>query len=165
MFSKTLISAAVVGFGFVLQANAHAIITPALGLLTPAVRADVQRPSAAAECGTVNIAANIDTSEAVQVPSNGTFTVTITNFNGGVDGSREVTQAIVDPTATGSSFPVTLDVLVNGDLDPTGTGSQQLVVQLPVGTVCSGGAAGDKCLASFTTAGKFGNCVVLEQSA
>ncbi|KAI0657916.1 hypothetical protein C8Q70DRAFT_900342, partial [Cubamyces menziesii] len=149
--------------GLSLQAHAHAAIAPALGVKGTPVRNDVQRPSKNSECGNVNIAQNIDTSTAVQAAANGTFAATIINFNGGVDGSRQVT-ALIDPTGTGKSF-VSADVLQNGDKNPSGTGSQQLVIQLPSGTKCSGGASKDKCLASFTTAGGFGNCVVVQQSA
>ncbi|KAH9889034.1 hypothetical protein C8Q73DRAFT_612976, partial [Cubamyces lactineus] len=149
--------------GLSLQAHAHAAIAPALGVKGTPVRNDVQRPSKNSECGNVNIVQNIDTSTAVQAAANGTFAATITNFNGGVDGSRQVT-ALIDPTGTGKSF-VTADVLQNGDKNPSGTGSQQLVIQLPAGTKCSGGASKDKCLASFTTAGGFGNCVVVQQPA
>ncbi|KAI0634384.1 hypothetical protein C8Q77DRAFT_1055906 [Trametes polyzona] len=165
MFSQSLIATVALCLGLTLQASAHAIITPALGVSGVAVRADVQRPSAAAECGKIDIASNFDTSTAVPVASDGTFTVTITDFNGGVDGSRQIATAIADPTGTGASFPVTINILTNGDLAPTTVGSQQLTLQLPEGTECSGGATANKCLASFTTAGKFGNCVVLEQSA
>ncbi|KAI0355932.1 hypothetical protein OH77DRAFT_274517 [Trametes cingulata] len=159
MFSKSLAAAAVV-LGLTLQAAAHAGITPALGVNTTFVRANVQRPTAAAPCGTINIAQNFDSSTPIIANPDGTFDATITNFNGGVDGSRQVT-AKVDPTGTGVSFtPAT--VLVNGDLAPTTVGSQPLVVQLPEGITCSGGAAADKCLVSFVTAGGFGNCVVVE---
>ena len=47
---------------------------------------------------------------------------------------------------------------------PTSVASQILLVQLPSDTICSGGPSGNLCLASFKTAGGFGNCVVLEQS-
>ncbi|KAI9063835.1 hypothetical protein FKP32DRAFT_1666283 [Trametes sanguinea] len=162
-FSKSFIAAATLCLSLTLQAHAHAAIAPALGVKGTPVRNDVQRPSKNSECGNVNIAQNIDTSTAVQAAANGTFAATITNFNGGVDGSRQVT-ALVDPTGTGKSF-VSADVLQNGDKNPSGTGSQQLVVQLPQNAQCSGGATKDKCLVSFTTAGGFGNCVVVQQAA
>ena len=38
-------------------------------------------------------------------------------------------------------------------------------MQLPAGTACTGGATGNKCLVSFTTAGGFGNCVAVSQGA
>ncbi|OSD00132.1 hypothetical protein PYCCODRAFT_1371838 [Trametes coccinea BRFM310] len=162
-FSKSFIATAALCLSLSLQAHAHAAIAPALGVKGTPVRNDVQRPSKNSECGNVNIAQNIDTSTAVQAAANGTFAATITNFNGGVDGSRQVT-ALVDPTGTGKSF-VSADVLQNGDKNPSGTGSQQLVVQLPQIAQCSGGATKDKCLVSFTTAGGFGNCVVVQQAA
>lgn len=46
---------------------------------------------------------------------------------------------------------------------PTDVGTQNLSVQLPAGTSCTGGASKNLCLVSFTTAGGFGNCVVVQQ--
>ncbi|KAI0370570.1 hypothetical protein BV20DRAFT_943721 [Pilatotrama ljubarskyi] len=164
MFSKTFAVAAVV-LGATLQAAAHAGITPALGVSTTFIRANVQRPSAAAPCGAIDIASNFDSSTPIIANPDGTFDATITNFNAGVDGSRMVVNATVDPTGTGASFSGIATVLVNGLLDPTDVTSQPLVVQLPQGTTCSGGATADKCLVSFITAGGFGNCVVVETPA
>ncbi|EIW58864.1 uncharacterized protein TRAVEDRAFT_90078, partial [Trametes versicolor FP-101664 SS1] len=149
--------------GFALQAHAHAAISPALGIKGTPVRNDAQRPQKNSECGNIDIAKNFDSSTAIQAAANGSFVATITNFNGGIDGSRQVT-ALVDPTGTGKSF-VSADVLQNGDKNPNDNGSQQLVVQLPAGSTCAGGASKDKCLVSFTTAGGFGNCVVVQQAA
>ncbi|EIW58865.1 uncharacterized protein TRAVEDRAFT_85634, partial [Trametes versicolor FP-101664 SS1] len=149
--------------GFALQAHAHAAIAPALGVKGTPVRNDAQRPQKNSECGNIDIAKNFDSSTAIQAAANGSFVATITNFNGGIDGSRQVT-ALVDPTGTGKSF-VSADVLQNGDKNPNDNGSQQLVVQLPAGSTCAGGASKDKCLVSFTTAGGFGNCVVVQQAA
>ncbi|PSS36966.1 hypothetical protein PHLCEN_2v1182 [Hermanssonia centrifuga] len=47
---------------------------------------------------------------------------------------------------------------------PSSVGSQELIAQLPSGTICSGGPSKDLCLVSFKTAGGFGNCVVLQQA-
>lgn len=44
-------------------------------------------------------------------------------------------------------------------------GSQQLTVQLPAGTKCTGPSGGTGCIVSFTTAGGFGNCVAVQQKA
>ena len=99
----------------------------------------------------------------------------------GQDGSRQVT-AKVDDAATGKTF-VAAQVTKNGDLvnnsfhswfygtnyiyykAPTDVGSQQLTIQLPANTKCTGGSGKDSCLVSFTTAGGFGNCVVVQQKA
>jgi len=144
------------------QVQGHAIITPALGGGT--ARSDVQRPSTATPCGTVNVAQTINNSTAIPA-TGGEFDATITNFNAGVDGSRQVT-AEVDPTGTGKSFTATgVTVKTNGDEDPTNVGSQPLVVQLPAGTACKGGASGNVCLVSFKTAGGFGNCVAVSSGA
>lgn len=150
-------SSAAAGLILALQAQGHAIITPALGGGT--ARSDVQRPSAAAPCGAgVNIASLISTSQAVPV-TNGAIDATITNFNAGVDGSRQVT-AQIDPTGTGNSFQAAT-VTTNGDKAPTDVGSQPLVVQVPAGLQSTSGTM----LVSFTTAGGFGNCVVASTSA
>ncbi|KAI0334047.1 hypothetical protein GY45DRAFT_142898 [Cubamyces sp. BRFM 1775] len=164
MFAKTALAAAVF-LGLSLQVSAHAGITPALGVTGTFIRANVQRPSAAAPCGTINIAANINNSTAIPVNPDGTFGATITDFNAGLDGSREIASVSVDPTATGTDFSTGPTVLTNGDRVPTVVGSQPLVVQLPTGTVCTGGLSGDLCLVSFVTAGNFGNCVVVQQTS
>lgn len=145
-----------------MQVNAHAAIVPELGVSGTPVRGDVQRPSKAKPCGNTNVASTLDSSTPVTAGANGQFTVTVTNFNAGKDGSRQVT-ATVDPTGAGTSFPGTVGISQNGDLAPTSVGSQQVVASLPAGTTCSGGTAGNLCLVSFTTAGGFGNCVVVQQ--
>lgn len=83
MFSKSLISSVVLCLGLVLQASAHAVITPALGIVgRDAIRADVQRPAGpTAECGTMSIPDNLDTSTAAIADPNGIVNLTITNFN------------------------------------------------------------------------------------
>ncbi len=48
---------------------------------------------------------------------------------------------------------------------PTDVATQQVTVQLPAGTACTGGTAGNLCLVSFKTAGGFGNCVVVQKAA
>ncbi|OJT04048.1 hypothetical protein TRAPUB_5284 [Trametes pubescens] len=166
MFSKSLISSVALCLGLALQASAHAIITPTLGVSGTAVRADVQCPSAASECRTINIPQNIDSLQAAIANQAGIFNVTITNFNGGVNGSCQIASALVDPTGTGNfASAQSATMILNGDLAPTVVGYQPLTVQLPAGLECAGGASADKCLVSFTTAGSFGNCVVVQQSA
>ena len=80
MFSKVFASAAVL-LAVSAQVNAHAAIAPALGVSGTPVRADVQRPSTAKPCGTVNVAQNIDSSTPIQAAADGTFTATVTDFN------------------------------------------------------------------------------------
>jgi len=162
MFSK-LVSIAAIVVTLSAQVHAHAAIAPVLGVAGAPVRNDVQRPSAATPCGTTDIATNIDTSTPVSAAADGSFTVTATNFNAGKDGSRQVTLK-VDPTGVGKSF-VAGTVSQNGQLAPTNVGSEQIVAALPAGTTCTGGTAKNLCLASFTTAGGFGNCVVVSQGA
>ncbi|QRW05836.1 hypothetical protein RhiLY_04835 [Ceratobasidium sp. AG-Ba] len=137
----------------------HAGVSPPLGGGGKITRNQVQRPNGAKACGNAALSA-IDTSTAVQMNGN-SFTVTATNFNGGRDGSTQFT-AKVDATGKGSAFKAAT-VTKNGVLAPAGTGDVQLTVQMPAGTKCAGGKTGNKCLVSFTSAGGFGNCVVVQQ--
>ncbi|KAG8998492.1 hypothetical protein FRB94_000592 [Tulasnella sp. JGI-2019a] len=183
MFSQSFFATALLLVaGLTSQVNAHSALAPALGVSGTPVRGDVQRPSTAKPCGTINIASTLDSSTAVTAAADGTFTVTATNFNAyvlllplvacnglcmyfydrGTDGSTFYT-AEVDPTAKGTAF-VAATVTKNGVKSPTTVGSVPITVQLPAGTTCTGGAAGDLCLASFTSAGGFGNCVVVKQA-
>jgi len=161
MFIIQLISSIAFALVLSLQVHAHAGITPALGVVGNFTRSDVQRPSNGSECGSINIANNINNSTTVPAAPNGSFIVDITNFNGGDDGSTFVTL-LVDPSGTGESF-VPGNVTVNGLSDPNTTYTQEIVATLPVGTLCVGGASGNLCLASFTTTAGFGNCVVVQQ--
>ncbi|KAK1961990.1 hypothetical protein LY78DRAFT_616751 [Colletotrichum sublineola] len=145
------------------QVAAHAAINPVLGLSGTAVRSDVKRPSDNAPCGNgVNIASAIGKSTAVKADASGSFTVDVQNFNGGKDGSRQVTMK-VNAAGDGKTF-VDGKVTTNGDLAPASTGTQKVTASLPNGIKCSGGASGDLCVASFKTAGGFGNCVVVQQA-
>ncbi|OJT07550.1 hypothetical protein TRAPUB_1573 [Trametes pubescens] len=162
-FSKSFIAAATVLLGFTLQVHAHAGVTPALGVTATFARANVQRPSIAKPCGKINVAQTLDTSTPITANADGTFVATITNFNAGIDGSRQVT-AKVDGTGVGKTFTAAT-VTQNGDKSPTNVGSQQLTVALPEGMTCTGGATKNKCLVSFKTAGGFGNCAVVQTAA
>ncbi|EIM88837.1 uncharacterized protein STEHIDRAFT_53738 [Stereum hirsutum FP-91666 SS1] len=156
MFSSRLFISVLALALSVAQVNAHAAIAPALGVSGNPVRNDVQRPSTATPCGTVNIAQNIDTSTAIPLTGS-TFQATVTDFNAGADGSRSV-SAQVDATGAGKSFTAAT-VTTNGNANPTTVGSDQVTVQMPAGTTCTGGAAGNLCLVSFKTTAGFGNCV------
>ncbi|TFK49318.1 hypothetical protein OE88DRAFT_410235 [Heliocybe sulcata] len=162
MFVSKSILASLIAVSLSAQASAHALIAPALGVKGTGVRANVQRPSTNSPCGNVNVASTINTSTAITMTGN-TFTATVTNFNAGQDGSRQVT-AKVDATGAGKSF-VAATVTKNGDKAPTNVGSQQITVQMPAGTKCTGGTAKDLCVVSLTTAGGFGNCVAVKQGA
>jgi hypothetical protein len=70
----------------------------------------------------------------------------------------------VDAAGTGAKF-VAGKVTTNGQLAPTDQATEKVTASLPAGTKCTGGASGNLCLASFTTAGGFGNCVVVQQGA
>jgi hypothetical protein len=181
MLFKSLTSTVVVLALSAAQVVAHSAISPALGVKATAVRNDVQRPATGQECGKISIASTIDTSTAVTADASGAFQVDVQNFNGGKDGSRQVTIQ-VDATGTGKSFiagtvsangqavgsPSILcssDVELHADCDqaPATTGTEQVTASLPAGITCTGGATGNKCLVSFKTAGGFGNCVVVQQ--
>lgn len=80
MFSKSFI-APIFLLALTSSVNAHAGITPALGVKGNLARSDVQRPSTAQPCGNINIAQNLDTSTAVNADASGNFLPSITNFN------------------------------------------------------------------------------------
>ncbi|THV07948.1 hypothetical protein K435DRAFT_772282 [Dendrothele bispora CBS 962.96] len=164
MFAKIL-SAGTLFLALTTQVNAHALIAPALGVNGNGARSDVQRPSGNNACGNVNVAQTIGSSTPVQAAADGTFTTTVTNFNGGADGSRKIQTATVDATAKGTSFTGQATISTNGDAVPASTGSQQIVAKLPAGTQCTGGSTGNLCLVSFKTTAGFGNCVAVSQGA
>ncbi|KAI0062468.1 hypothetical protein BV25DRAFT_1916000 [Artomyces pyxidatus] len=161
MFSKTIFSALAL-LTLASSVSAHAAFFPQLGVKGTPVRGNVQRPSAAKPCGTENIASTLDTTTPVVASANGQFKYTAINFNAGVDGSRQVKTVKVDPTGTGTKF-VAAKMVTNGDLNPSSTGTQAIVGQLPAGTKCTGGKNKNLCLVSFTSAGGFGNCAVVQQ--
>jgi len=163
MFSRTFfVSVVILAMG--LQASGHAIVTPALGVKGNGTRNDVQRPSTAKPCGKASLSA-VGTSTPAIAAADGTVQMTITDFNGGVDGSRAIKSTTIDETGTGKSFKAAPanTVTKNGDKAPPTAGSQQLTVKLPAGTKCTGGKNGNLCLMSLTTDGGFGNCVVIQQ--
>jgi len=156
-FAKTLLVLAAISS----SALGHALVAPVLGVAGTAGRGSVQRPSNAKPCGNTALTA-IDTSIAVPLNGN-SFTVTATNFNGGRDGSTQFT-AQVDSTGKGSAFKAAT-VTKNGVAAPANVGNAQITVQMPAGTTCTGGKAGNRCLVSFKSAGGFGNCVVVSSGA
>ncbi|KAA1472433.1 hypothetical protein DENSPDRAFT_859448 [Dentipellis sp. KUC8613] len=156
MFSKSFFASLFV-VALSTQAYAHAVISPALGVKGAPVRNDAKKPNANDECGGVNIAQTLATTTPI-VANGNSFTATITNFNGGKDGSREIKSLQVDASGTGKSF-VKGTVTTNGDAAPAATGTQNIVGSLPAGTQCTGGPNHNLCLVSMTTGGGFGNCV------
>jgi len=163
MFTKAFAIGALV-LASCLEVNAHAAVSPVLGLAAAPARSDVKRPNARAPCGrNVDIATAIAASTPVQAAADGTFTMTVTNFNKFIDGSRKMTGTL-DTTATGDSFTGAVTMVQNGQVAPPQLGSEQIVASLPAGTTCTGGAAGDQCLVSFKSASGFGNCVVVQQA-
>ena len=82
MLNKNVVAAIALLLSVSLQAHAHAAISPALGVKGSPKRSDVQRPTDAKQCGNVNIAQNLDSSKAIQLKPDNTFSTTIQNFNG-----------------------------------------------------------------------------------
>ncbi|CAL1699713.1 unnamed protein product [Somion occarium] len=161
MFPKIFFALALVP-GLTFQVSGQALVAPPIGVAGTTAQGDVQEPSDNAPCGAgVDIAQTLAASTPIVAAADGSFTATVTNFNSGADGSRQVTAA-VDPTATGQTFQAAT-VTTNGDAAPNNVGSQQITVQLPTGTTCTGGANGNQCLVSFKTSAGFGNCVLIQQ--
>ncbi|KAH9994221.1 hypothetical protein BJV77DRAFT_1101383 [Russula vinacea] len=163
MFSKSFI-APIFLLALASSVNAHAAIAPALGVKGNPARSDVQRPSQAKPCGNINITQILDNSTAVNVNAKGIFTANITGFDSGADGSRSIKTVQVDASGNGTHF-VPAQILTNGDPNPAAVGTQELRVQIPADTKCTGGTSKSLCLASFTTTAGFGNCVVVSQGA
>lgn len=90
MFSRVFFALTLL-LGFSLQASAHAIINPALGVTGTPSRNDVQRPSAQSPCGNVNVAQTIDTTQPISLQAQGTFAAVIQNFNAYVTESIDQT--------------------------------------------------------------------------
>ena len=82
ILNKNVVAAIALLLSVSLQAHAHAAISPALGVKGTPKRSDVQRPTDAKPCGNVNIAQNLDSSKAIQLKPDNTFSTTIQNFNG-----------------------------------------------------------------------------------
>jgi len=163
MFARIWTAIALV-LALCMQVDAHAAISPVLGVNGTPVRGNVKRPNNANVCGAgVNIASAINTSQSVTANAAGQFNAEVINFNGGADGSRKVT-ARVDPTGKGTNF-VAMTVNTNGDAAPQNVGTQNIAATLPAGTSCTGGSTKNKCLVQFVTTAGFGNCVVVSQAA
>ncbi|TBU34303.1 hypothetical protein BD311DRAFT_802636 [Dichomitus squalens] len=160
-FSKSVIAIAAVLFSVSMEVSAHAAIAPVLGVNGKPARNDVQRPTNEKPCGNTNIAQKLDSSSVITLKADKSFDATITNFNTGVDGSREIVSALVDVTGTGKKF-TKATVKKNGTKNPTNVGPEELIIQLP--SACQGGKSKNKCLVSLKTAGGFGNCVVVQNS-
>ncbi|KAI0049220.1 hypothetical protein FA95DRAFT_1571387 [Auriscalpium vulgare] len=163
MLRSTLFTS-VLALALAASVNAHAGFEPFLGVAGTPARSDVQRPSTASPCGTINIANTLDTSTAAAASAAGAVALTAIDFNAGADGSRSIKTAQVDPTGTGKSF-VAATVTTNGNAAPATVGTDAVTVQLPAGTKCTGGKAGNLCLLSLTSTAGFGNCVAVSQGA
>ncbi|KAF8483931.1 hypothetical protein DFH94DRAFT_600705, partial [Russula ochroleuca] len=158
MFSKSFV--ALIFLALTSSVNAQVCMSPALGVSTPSAQ-DVQQPTDNAPCGTINIAQNLDTSQFVSADKDGKFSPSIVSFAPGSDGSQYIATVKVDATGTGSNF-VAASMISNGPQKPAAAGTQQLSVQLPTGTDCTGGTDKNLCVASFITNNGQGNCVVVK---
>ncbi|KAI0289379.1 hypothetical protein BC826DRAFT_1032368 [Russula brevipes] len=163
MFPKSFIAPIFV-LALTYSANAHAAINPFAGLGGTATRQDVSRVSDGKPCGNINIAQAIDSSTTIPVNPDGSFSPTITNFNGGSDGSRSIKTVQVDVSGQGTNF-VAAKMLVNGDPSPQNDSTESITAQLPPNTKCAGGSEGNRCLVAFATTAGFGNCVIVKQDA
>ncbi|KAF7350621.1 hypothetical protein MSAN_01622200 [Mycena sanguinolenta] len=159
--NMSVLSCASILLALAAQTSAHAIPNPALGVKGSPQRSDVRRPTTAKPCGTVNIAANLDTSTAVPAAADGSVSINVENFNPGTDGSTSVSVA-VDQTGTGKKF-VPATVTTNGNPNPTKVETDKVVFSLPAGTKCTGGKSGNLCLVSIKTTHGFGACTVVSQ--
>ncbi|KAF7321748.1 hypothetical protein MKEN_00696500 [Mycena kentingensis (nom. inval.)] len=147
----------------VAHVSAHAMVNPALGVKGAPQRGDTQRPNNNNPCGNVNIALKLDSSKATPVRADGTVKVQMINFNGGKDGSRQVA---VQVSANGSGKNLKNAVVKkNGNPNPSGTGSDDIVFALAAGTKCTGGKSGNLCLVSLKTTSGFGGCTVVSQGS
>ena len=82
MFMKPVFVFVFALLGLTVQTRARALVAPALGVNGTGTRNDVQRPTNASMCGSVNIIAALPSSGMVRLQADGTFSVNITNFNG-----------------------------------------------------------------------------------
>ena len=80
MFSKSFIAPLFL-LALTSSVNAHAGVTPALGVKGNLSRKDVQRPSKDKPCGNVDIAKTLDTSTAIPANADGIFSASAINFN------------------------------------------------------------------------------------
>jgi hypothetical protein len=166
------------------SANAQDTITPPnppfLDLKETPISGEAQRPSIVDPCTNVNIAQNLDTSTCVTADETGAFLLSYVNVDpwvhspcpyvtsehvgwilnvfSGADGSRSIETVQVDASGTGNNF-------VAAQMAPANDDTQQFIIQLPAGTICTGGTNRNLCLASITTALGPGSCVVVSQAA
>lgn len=160
---KSVLAYASLFLALAAQTSAHAMPSIALGVSGAPTRNDVQRPSTAKPCGTIDPATTLDTSTAIPVAADGSVTMNVQNFNAGADGSTSVSVQI-DQTGTGKSF-VAGTVTTNGNAAPKAVETDKVVFTLPAGTTCTGGTAGNLCLVSVKTTAGFGACTVVSQGA
>jgi len=160
---KSVLAYASLFLALAAQTSAHAMPSIALGVSGAPTRSDVQRPSTAKPCGTIDPATTLDTSTAIPVAADGSVTMNVQNFNAGADGSTSVSVQI-DQTGTGNSF-VAGTVTTNGNAAPKAVETDKVVFTLPAGTTCTGGTAGNLCLVSVKTTAGFGACTVVSQGA
>ncbi|KAJ7694830.1 hypothetical protein B0H17DRAFT_1178517 [Mycena rosella] len=159
--NKSVLACASIFLALAAQTSAHAMPTVALGVKGAPARSDVQRPSTAKPCGSIDPASTLDTSTAVAANADGTVDISVVNFNAGADGSTSVSVQ-VDATGVGNKF-VAGTVKTNGNAKPSKVETDKVVFSLPAGTKCAGGKAKNLCLVSVKTTAGFGACMVVSQ--
>ena len=80
-FPKYLLAAACLVASLALDASAHAVVSPALGVQGAPIRADAQRPRKNTPCGKTDVASTFDTTAPIAADDTNTFSATVTNFN------------------------------------------------------------------------------------
>ncbi|KAF8504834.1 hypothetical protein F5888DRAFT_792560 [Russula emetica] len=161
MLSKSF-TASILLLALTSSVNAQCVFSPPFGGSGNPAASDVQQPSSDTPCGKTSISQNIDTSSAVNADADGQFTISAINFASGEEGSRLIQTGKVDPSGAGDNFQ-DIQIITNGNNDPSSEATQQLTLKLPSGIKCVGGNEKNRCLASFVTPKGYGNCVVVIQ--
>lgn len=89
MFSKTFLLSAVAVLFMSAQVNAHAAITPMLGVKGTPARSDVQKPTTAKPCGNADLS-KAASSTPVTAAADGSVSMNIQDFNACVFAYRSV---------------------------------------------------------------------------
>lgn len=80
MFSKTFLVSVLAILAMSVQVNAHAAITPMLGVTGTPARSDVQKPTSGKPCGNADLS-KVASSTAVTAAADGSVSMNIQDFN------------------------------------------------------------------------------------
>jgi len=150
MLGPKFILAAVLSLSVVLQVQGHALFTTSAALASTLVKNDATRSTT---CDAATALKNPATAAA-----DGTFSLFARSFDSGTDGATTVKSATLDTTGQGKTFSGKVSVVKDGNPSPpTDSTTDQVTLQLPAGTACTGGS----CLVELTTGGGFSNCVAV----